>query len=548
MKKGLFRIKGLLPIWLFSLFILFYFAPTQAFGQFGAKSGASEIPIPIDKAPVKIDGFTLFEVRGVPSYPARTRAREIRKRLIDVAKIKSNRPDSVYAISEDDKIRIYAGEQFIMNVYPADAELDGINLRLESDIYLGKIKSFIVKYRNERDFEYIKPNILRAFIALIILIAILTFFIWIFRKLNNLFTRRIKHRIDKLENVCYKLIQSDQLVKVLHLLYQAVRGIIIAIIFIGFVNYILSLFPWTRSISSYLMEIILDPVKVIGSSIIDYLPSLIFLIFIILVTRYLLKLVRLFFVGIQNGGIHLENFDAEWAMPTFKIVKFLITVFALVVAFPYLPGSGSGAFQGISVFLGVLFSLGSSSFISNVIAGYSMTYRKAFKRGDLIIVNELKGFVLDQSLMVTRLRSVKNEEIVIPNSTLLNSSVINLSARAKQQGVIMHTTVGIGYETPWRQVDSMLKLAAARTKGILKDPAPFVLKKELGDFAVTYEINAYCDAVDEMYLYYTELHGHILDVFNENNVAIMTPAYVGDTAEPKVVPKDQWDTPLVNKE
>jgi small-conductance mechanosensitive channel len=322
--------------------------------------------------------------------------------------------------------------------------------------------------------------------------------------------------------------------------------IIIVIITVSFVDYILSLFPWTKAASVYLLELVLDPIRNLGRSFIDYLPSLIFLIIIILVTRYFLKLFRLFFTSIAEQGIVINNFDPEWAMPTFDLVKLLIIVFAVVVAFPYIPGSNSSAFQGISVFLGVLFSLGSSSFVANVIAGYSMTYRRAFKKGDRIQVNEFTGFVEEQSLMVTRLRSVKNEEIVIPNSSMLNSSIVNYSLLAKDKGLILHTTVGIGYETPWRQVDAMLKLAADRTTGLLKDPPPFVLKKELGDFAVVYEINAYCNDVDKMFVYYTELHQNILDIFNENNVQIMTPAYEADPEIPKVVPKDQWNAPLAS--
>jgi len=149
--------------------------------------------------------------------------------------------------------------------------------------------------------------------------------------------------------------------------------------------------------------------------------------------------------------------------------------------------------------------------------------------------------------MVTRLRTQKNEEIVIPNSILLNSQITNFSRKAKDLGLILHTTVGIGYETPWRQVDAMLKLAADRTEGLLKEPKPYVLKQSLGDFAVTYEINAYCRDATKVQYYYSILHQNILDVFNENNVQIMTPAYEGDPEVPKVVPRDQWDTPLAKE-
>lgn len=498
----------------------------------------------VNLAPVRVDGEVLFYVKGVMSYPADIRAKTIQKRIYKAAENRNILSDSVKAISDIGRMQIYAGREFIMNVYPIDAEADGISKELQAEVIVEKIKTIITNYRQERSADVIQANILKAFIAAVLMIVSLLIFRWLFRRLTHGLSRRVKNKIDQLENVSYKLIQANQLTKFLNVLTKTISGILIIIITVGFLDYILGLFPWTKAISVYILELFLDPLRSIGISFVDYLPSLIFLVVIFLVTQYLIKLTKLFFTGIDSGGIHIQNFDPEWAMPTFKIVKFFIIVFAVVVAFPYIPGSSTGAFQGISVFLGVLFSLGSSSFISNVVAGYSMTYRRAFKKGDRIQVNEMNGYVEEQSLMVTRLRSVKNEEIVIPNSLMLNSSVVNYSARAKQQGLILHTTVGIGYETPWRQVDAMLKLAADRTEGLLKDPPPFVLKKELGDFCITYEINVYCDDVLNMFKYYTELHQHILDLFNENNVQIMTPAYEGDPETPKVVPKEQWNTPL----
>jgi small-conductance mechanosensitive channel len=222
----------------------------------------------------------------------------------------------------------------------------------------------------------------------------------------------------------------------------------------------------------------------------------------------------------------------------------LIIVFAIVIAYPYIPGSESDAFKGISVLLGIMFSIGSSSFISNIVAGYSLTYRRAFKLGDWIKIENDFGEVIDIKPFVTRIRSLKNEEVIIPNSNLINSQVINYSSLAKKRGLILHTTVGIGYETPWRLVQEMLKTAADRTEKLLKDPPPFVMQKSLGDFAILYEINAFCNDPSLMMHIYTALHQNILDVFNENNVQIMTPAYEGDPAEPKVVSKEKWHTPL----
>jgi small-conductance mechanosensitive channel len=222
------------------------------------------------------------------------------------------------------------------------------------------------------------------------------------------------------------------------------------------------------------------------------------------------------------------------------MVRVLVVAFALVVGYPYLPGSQSEAFKGVSILLGIMFSLGSSTAIANIIAGYSLTYRRAYRIGDRVKIGDVLGDVAEMRLQVTHLRSLKNEEIVIPNSTIMNTHVINYSSLAAQHGLILHTTVGIGYETPWRQVEAMLIEAAGRTPGLLREPRPFVLQKSLDDFAVTYEINVYTDQPQAGPRLYAALHRSILDVFNEYGVQIMTPAYEGDPEQAKLVPKDKW--------
>jgi len=366
------------------------------------------------------------------------------------------------------------------------------------------------------------------------------------RLLNKGLEIRIRSRIDSMDDKSFHLIRSAHLWKVISIVFRTLKIGVIVLVIAVFLQYILSLFQVTKGIAAYTLSLFLNPIISFGNSISSFLPSLAFLIIIYLVTRYLLKLMKLLFTGIHEGGIKIKNFDEEWSLPTFRILRIIIIVFALVIAYPYIPGSETSAFKGLSVFFGILLSLGSSSFISNIIAGYSMTYRGAFKNGDMIKVDDHIGFVEEQRLLVTRLRSKKNEEISIPNSVLLNSNIINYSKRTTDLGLILHTTVGIGYETPWRLVDAMLKEAADRTEGLLKHPAPFVLKLSLDDFAVTYQINAYCSDASKMLYYYSLLHENILDLFNENNVQIMTPAYEGDPEIPKVVPKEEWNKPLAN--
>ena len=172
-----------------------------------------------------------------------------------------------------------------------------------------------------------------------------------------------------------------------------------------------------------------------------------------------------------------------------------------------------------------------------------MTYRRAFRIGDRVKIGGTVGDVTEMRVLVTHLTTPKNEEVVIPNSTILNGEVTNYSTKARDQGLILHTTVGIGYDVPWRQVEAMLLLAAENIEGLLKEPKPFIRQKLLADYAVNYELNVYCDNASKMMQFYTEMHRNIQDVFNENGVQIMSPAYKEDPAEPKVVPKEQWYTP-----
>jgi small-conductance mechanosensitive channel len=227
-------------------------------------------------------------------------------------------------------------------------------------------------------------------------------------------------------------------------------------------------------------------------------------------------------------------------VPTYGLVRGVAIAFALVVAYPYIPGSGTEAFKAVSILAGVLFSLGSSSVLSSIIAGYVMTYRRTFRVGDRVKIGDVDGDVEQIGLLVTRLRTLKNEEAVIPNSSILQTQVLNYSAHARENGVILHTKVGIGYEVPWRQVEAMLLLAADRTRGLLREPRPFVLQLDLADFCVNYELNVYCENPRQMLELYAELHRNVLDQFNEYGVQIMTPEYQRDPPEPKIVPRDQW--------
>jgi len=256
-----------------------------------------------------------------------------------------------------------------------------------------------------------------------------------------------------------------------------------------------------------------------------------------------LRLLKLYFTALSRGSATLAGFEPEWALPAYRILRTLTVAMALVMAYPYLPGSGSEALQGISVLGGLMLSLGASVAVSNVIAGYFNTFGRVFRVGDMIQIGEVRGEVTFVGLMMTRIRTPKNEEVTIPNSTAMNTHVVNYSTLAKNGGLVLHTEVGIGYEVPWRQVHAMLEEAARRTPDLLTTPPPFILQRRLGDFAVIYELNVHTAAAKGMLQKYSALHQNILDVFNEHGVQIMTPAYEGDPEQPKLVPKDEWYTP-----
>ncbi len=498
-------------------------------------------------APVIVDGKELFQVGGITSYPAKERAREVANQIKALAAKRSFDPKNLQVTKEGSVTFIKADNLEVMALVEVDATREGVALDVLVDSNKTKIIKAVYRYRKDRAPRTLLINsgyaLAATVVAALLIWGILRLFAWF----NTLGQQKIKARIEQLESKSHNIIQADQISDIIGGLLKTAKVLSMLVVIYFYLNLVLGLYPWTRLFALYLFSITVEPLRIIGMGLLTALPNIFFLIIFFFIVRYILKVTRLFFSGISRGSIRMASFDREWGMPTYKIVRLLIISFALVVAYPYIPGSSSGAFKGVSIFLGVIFSLGSSSVLTNIIAGYTITYQRAFKIGDRVKINDVIGDVTARSVLETRLRSLKNEEIVIPNSTVLNNNVINYSAEANTNGLILHTTVGIGYEVPWRQVETMLLLAAERTKDIKTEPKPFVLQQSLGDFAVNYELNAYCGDAKQMAKLYTSLHRNILDVFNEHNVQIMTPNYVQDTEQPKIVQQDQWYAPPAQK-
>jgi small-conductance mechanosensitive channel len=287
----------------------------------------------------------------------------------------------------------------------------------------------------------------------------------------------------------------------------------------------LGLFSYTRHISLAVTNWLLSQLAALAKSALDYLPNLLVIAVIAVTMYYLVRLIRLIFEEIRKGKLQIRGFYPDWAQPTEKLTRMLVLILTVIIIFPYLPGAKSPAFQGISIFLGVLLSLGSSSAVANAIAGIILTYMRSFLVGDWVCIGGTTGEVIERNLLVTRIRTPKDEVITIPNATVMSGAVHNYTAKARETGVIFHTTVTIGYDAPWRIVHQLLISAALVTKDILHEPAPFVLQTALNDFYVSYELNAYTQNPIQMLTIYSELHQNIQDKFNEAGVEICSPHF-----------------------
>jgi small-conductance mechanosensitive channel len=508
-----------------------------------APSPAKSAPaneVPHQTAPVTLGRSPVFSVQGYHALTAQERAARIEERIAKIVDDVAIRTDAITSVDSGDTTDVMAGERFIMSVYDNDARPFGVTRQELATTYAGKLRAAVEQYRTERAPKNIMHGFALSVIALAVLLTVLLLIRMLFRRMLAAVEAAKAHSI-KFQK--FEILRLEQ-VKALSVgVIRGVRFVVVLVLFYLYLHLTLSFFPWTRPFSGEILHYLLVPLKTMEGGIVGYIPNLIFLLVLVIVTHYVIKFMRLLSEEVEKGNITFPGFYPEWAKPTFKIARFIFIAFIAVVAFPYFPGSQSPAFKGISIFLGVLLSLGSSSTVSNIIAGLDMTYRRAYLKGDWIKIGDLIGEVTRMRLLVTHLRTFKNEEVVFPNALLLNSHVTNFSFLARERGLILHTSVTIGYSTPWRQVHAFLLQAAEQTPGLLRNPPPFVLQTALDDFYVRYELNAYTETPQHMLNIYSDLHQNIQDAFNEFEVQIMSPHYVLDPRSPAIVPKEHWYKP-----
>jgi small-conductance mechanosensitive channel len=298
------------------------------------------------------------------------------------------------------------------------------------------------------------------------------------------------------------------------------------LLFAAYLPAVLSVFPQTAGVGRKLIVAVVTPLGDAAQGVLDYLPKLVLIVIIAFGTRLVLRGVRGFFTACERGTVQIKNFDREWAIPTYELLRPLLIALAFALAFPYLPGADSDAIKGVSIFLGVLLSFGSSSAVANVMAGVVLLYSRAFHVGDWVRIGDQEGAVISRGLLVTRIRTAKHVDISVPSAVVLNGHIHNYTAQGAEGRLILHSTVTIGYDAPWRTVHELLIAAAKATVYILPSPAPFVLQTALGDFSVSYQINAFTNRAEFQPVIYSDLHRNIQEQFNAAGVEIMSPNFL----------------------
>lgn len=470
---------------------------------------------------------TLFFIyTNIGSITAAERAGIINGRIAQLYRNFFPKSDSLQIVDYGQNVDLLFREKVIISI----TDLDAIWLKKDKEeiasTYKQKLLTDLYTFKKDRSFLTILKEIGLALLVIVLQIALI-------KLVNFYYKRKIISFLQSKEGIWFKgfkirnyeILDSGRLTQGVLFLTNIFRYLVILVQLFISVPIIFSIFPPTKRFAETLFGYILSPVKKILLSFINYIPELITIIIIVIITRYILKFLKFLLSEVENESLKIPGFYPDWAKPTFNLIKIFILAFMFVVIFPHLPGSDSNVFKGVSVFLGVVFSLGSSSIIGNMVAGLVITYMRPFKIGDRIKIGDVVGDVVEKTPFVTRLKTPKKEFITIPNSNILASNIVNFSTSKQDEGILLYTTVTIGYDVPWRQVHELLIGAAEKTQYINTEKKPFVLQTSLDDFYVSYQLNAITNEPNLQPAIYSEMHQNIQDAFNEAGVEIMSPHY-----------------------
>lgn len=492
-------------------------------------SAPAAVVAPADSAgvPVIIRNDTLFRVYGRigASLPGE-RAARIVTRLGNLASRVRGAADSVRVAEEEGQVLVMAGEAVVMAVVDADAAGLGMTRAAAAGYYADAVRAALTRHALTVRLQQIFYGALKS-LGIVALAALL---VWLLRRLFARLDALVDRlgqsgRLPTIRLQQLELLSPQRVAAALRLLFRPLRLAVWLVLGYAVLTLVLSFFPFTEGLARRVLDYLITPVAFVARSVTDYLPNLLFIAAIIVVTRWLLRFIRFLFDAVERGAVALGGFEREWAAPTYKLVRFVVLAFALVVLFPYLPGAGSEAFKGVSLFAGLLFSLGSTGAVANVVAGSLLTYTRGFRIGDRVRIGDSVGDVTARTLLVTRLRTVTNVEITIPNATVLGTQVMNYSSLAREGRLLLQTSITIGYDVPWRTVHELLLKAARSTDGLLAEPEPFVLQTSLNDYYPTYVLNVATGDAGAMLRTTSRLNERIQDVFFEAGVEITSPAF-----------------------
>ncbi len=475
-------------------------------------------------APLIIDGDTLLVIyarKGGMRPEARVSA--TKSKVMEVGKRLTMFVDSIYVFDSEVSSDVMVGEDVILSVTDLDALWMGMERMELAETYRAAISKKVKELHETYGLQQKLQSV--GWVVLIIAVQVLLIWliVWLFRRWKFSITRKLLRRIKSVSIKDYPLLDTHRLgISIIFVLNLARLLLILEVVLVG-VTFMFSFFPETKAYTYKVLSFIWNPLSDILKAVVVYLPDLFKIVVIIICFHYLMKAIHYFADEIANGRLKINGFYADWALPTYTILRVLLYSFMFVMIWPLLPNSDSEIFQGVSVFIGVVVSLGSTSVVGNVMAGLVMTYMRPFRLGDYIRYGDTEGEVVEKSMLVTRIRTRKNEIVTIPNSNMMSSQTSNYTLSAQQYGVIVHTKITIGYDEPWQKIERLLLEAADKTDGIKKHPKPFVRITTLDDFYVEYEINGCTERAKTLPAVYSTLHQNILDTMHGAGVEIMSP-------------------------
>ena len=475
-------------------------------------------------APLVVEGDTLLRLyarRG--GVTPELRAEASSEIITELGHRLTLRPDSLYVFEGDFSSDIMAGHDVLLSITDVDGLWAGKPRAELAAEYAKLIQAKVNAVHDEYGLRRKLWGLLFAGVIIIFQIFLLVLTNRIFLRWKARFMRRMMRRLKPIVLKDYEFLNTHRQGIIVMTLYKAFRYLLILLQLFITIPLLFSIFPETETLTFTVLGYIWNPFKDILLSIVNYVPKLCQIVVIWLCFHYLLRLIRYFANEIESERLKINGFYPDWAKPSYYILRVLLTSLMIVMIWPLLPSSDSQVFQGVSVFIGIVISLGSTSIVGNLMAGLVMTYMRPFRIGDYIKVGDTVGEVIEKTILVTRIRTRKNEVVTIQNSSLMGSQTSNFSVAAKNYGIIVHTKFTIGYDVPWQKIKDIMESAAVATPGIKHKPHPFMMITALDDFYVEYEINAYTDDAKKLPAIYSALHANLLKRFFEEGVEIMSP-------------------------